>query len=103
MPLNLFDPFGFTKRLTDEQKARKLNIEVNNGRLAMIGLFSLLAESRVPGSNPQFQVFGLDIPDYDGNIMASVFPKTLGSEFAGPACLTLGVCAFIQQLQKRRN
>jgi hypothetical protein len=101
--LNLWDPFQLIPAQDEATKKNRLFAEVNNGRLAMIGLFSLLAESRVPGSNPQFQVFGIDIPDYDGNIMASVFPKSLDNEFAGPACLTLGVCAFLQQLQKRRS
>uniref|UniRef100_A0A7S2BI22 Plastid light harvesting protein n=1 Tax=Octactis speculum TaxID=3111310 RepID=A0A7S2BI22_9STRA len=67
VPFNLFDPFGLSKNKSEEKKARGLKIEINNGRLAMLGIFGFLAESKVEGSVPALK--GL-IPLYDGNYMA---------------------------------
>merc|ERR1712146_328593 len=52
VPFNLFDPFKLSKNASPEKKADGLIKEINNGRLAMIGLFGFLSESQVPGSVP---------------------------------------------------
>jgi hypothetical protein len=67
-PFNLYDPFKLSKNASPEKKAKGLLTEVNNGRLAMIGLFGFLAESAVPGSVPGLSSVGLKA--YSGNIMA---------------------------------
>jgi hypothetical protein len=69
-PLNLFDPFKFTNKLSDEQKAKKLAAEVNNGRLAMLGLMSLIAEARAPGSVPILAQLAPNLKHYEGQVMA---------------------------------
>merc|ERR1711935_1008944 len=49
VPLNLWDPFGFTKKMTPERKEKALLAEVNNGRLAQIGRHLRLVDLFVLG------------------------------------------------------
>ena len=72
--LNLYDPFGWNKNRSEEDKANGLVKEINNGRLAMLGIFGFLSEQSVAGSVPALS--GIVSP-YDGNVMAPLAKSIL--------------------------
>merc|ERR1712196_534001 len=65
---NIPHPIALSKSASAEKKAKGLRAEVNNGRLAMLGIMAFLAEAKVPGSVPALT--GLGIKPYAGEIMA---------------------------------
>ena len=88
-------------------------VEVHDGRsqypqdslahwLISTGLFSVLAEAAVPGSNPQYKSLNIDMPTSDVDIMGSVIPQ-LTSPFALKAYPVLAVCALVQQQRSLKN
>jgi hypothetical protein len=53
--LDLFDPAGLSKNKSPAAKEKGLVSELNNGRLAMIGILGFLAADKVPGSVPALE------------------------------------------------
>merc|ERR1712050_148995 len=66
VPFDLYDPFNFSKNASAEKKEAGLIKEINNGRLAMIGIMGFLAEQKVEGAVPLLK--GV-VTHYDGQPM----------------------------------
>lgn len=71
VPFNLYDPLKLSAKRTAEQKERGLIIEINNGRLAMLGIFGFLSAQTIPGSVP---VLSSIVKPYSGEVMAPLQP-----------------------------
>jgi len=78
VPFNLYDPFKLSKNKTAEQKERGLLVELNNGRLAQIGILGFLSEQTTPGSVPFLS--GIVQP-YSGEPMAPFTHNVIGAPF----------------------
>jgi len=77
-PFNLFDPFKLSKNASAEKKEAGLVKEINNGRLAMLGIFGFLSEQVAPGSVPGLS--GIVQP-YSGEVMAPFTTNYIGEPF----------------------
>ena len=53
--------------MSAEAKERRLRAEINNGRLAMLGIFGFLSAQTVPGSVPALADI---VKPYSGEVMA---------------------------------
>jgi len=48
----LYDPLGFSAKKTEEELARGRDVEIKNGRLAMLGIMGLVSAAQIEGSVP---------------------------------------------------
>jgi len=78
VPFNFYDPFKWNKNMSPEKSEKGLLKEINNGRLAMIGILGFLAEQSTPGSVPLLS--GV-VPSYSGEVMAPFTTNIIGQPF----------------------
>jgi len=90
---SLYDPFGIYKDEPREVQDRRLLAEVNNGRLAMLGIMGFLAEQKLPGSVPALDNLADKFPYYKGEVM-SPFVESDSNLFLVKQMLNLGVNGF---------
>jgi len=76
--LDLYDPAGMSKNMSEEKKESRLRAEINNGRLAQLGIFGFLCEQTIPGSVPALS--GIVQP-YNGEVMAPFTTNWFGEAF----------------------
>lgn len=55
---DLYDPFKFNRKMSEEKRSRRLLAEINNGRLAMLGFFGFLVNDKIPGALPAITNIG---------------------------------------------
>jgi hypothetical protein len=78
VPFNFYDPFKFSKNMSEEKKEARLRSEINNGRLAQLGILGFVCEQTIPGSVP---VLTGVVQPYDGEVMAPFTTNYLGEPF----------------------
>jgi len=81
-PAKFFDPAGIQKDWDEEKKAKFRLREINNGRLAMFGIISFCAESKIPGAVPLLD--GLVEPYYGEYMTPFLLEELNGSPFLLP-------------------
>jgi hypothetical protein len=69
VPFNLYDPFMLNQRRSRQELDKSLLAEINNGRLAMLGIMAFVAEQKVPGAAPMLSSLG-NFKPYAGEFMA---------------------------------
>jgi len=66
------------KKMSADVSERRLLIEINNGRLAMLGIFGFLCEQTIAGSVP---ILSGIVQPYSGEVMAPFTSNYLGQPF----------------------